>query len=316
MAATPVIPKTFTLLGGTLRTPSVGLGTWRSSPNEVHDAILKAIDVGYRHFDCAAIYENEKEIGRAFQAAINSGKVARSELFITSKLWNTMHRPEDVPKAINQTLCDLRLDYLDLYLMHWPVAFKNRGDGNSSRDENNTIILDSVSIEDTWRAMEKLVDEKKVKAIGVSNFNVALLRRILSIARIHPAANQVELHPHLPQHELVEFCHKCDILPTAYSPLGSSSLSCIKDPTLIALAAKLKVSVAQLLIAWAAQRGTLVIPKSANPARLAENFAALNVAPLNTDDKRIVDDLHKTAGKRYVDPVNFWGIQVSPFDME
>ncbi|KAJ3215311.1 hypothetical protein HDU67_000588 [Dinochytrium kinnereticum] len=301
--------RTYQLLNsGAQIIPALGLGTWKAQPNEVAEAVKHAVKIGYRHLDCAYIYENEKEIGEALRGIFASG-IPRSSLFITSKLWNTFHRPEDVARAIDITLSDLGLQSLDLYLVHWPLAFKNRGDGNSEKDAAGKTVFDTVPIIDTWRAMEALVDAGKVKAIGVSNFNITKLKALLSEARIKPAVNQVELHPYLPQDELLEFCNKNGIHVTAYSPLGSGKEepNLLKDEVVTDIAQRNGKSVAQVLISWAIQRGTSVIPKSSNPKRLEENF---NDFVLSTKDFDALSARHKTIQARLVDPQGFWGVDV------
>ncbi|KAI8927617.1 NADP-dependent oxidoreductase domain-containing protein [Entophlyctis helioformis] len=291
--------RTFTLRTGAV-TPAVGLGTWRSSkPTEATTAVSHAIRAGYRHIDCALCYENEHEVGQG----IIDGGVPREQLFITSKLWNTFHRPEHVPTGIAQTLKDLGTDYLDLYLMHWPVAHVNRGDGNSERDASGKPLVDTeVTIEQTWRAMEKLVDEGKTRAIGVSNFNIRNLKELLAYARIKPAVNQVELHPYLPQNELLEFCKANDILVTAYSPLGSTPGpgSVLNDTTIAEIATRLGKTPAQVLISWAVQRGT---------QRITSNFQDF---VLPDADFQAINGLAAARGKttRYIEPKGFWGVTV------
>ncbi|KAJ3115582.1 hypothetical protein HDU96_000406 [Phlyctochytrium bullatum] len=284
-------------------------GTGKAGPNEVGEAVKKAIALGYRHFDLAFAYENEKEIGAAFKEAFASGVVDRSSLFITSKLWNTFHHPDDVPKGFEKTLSDLGLDYLDLYIIHWPLSFKNRGDGNSAKDENGKFILENIPTIDTWRAMEKLVDSGKVRTIGVSNFSATKLKELLAEARIKPAVNQVELHPYLPQHDLLEFSAKHNIHLTAYSPLGSGQAepNLLKDEVVTEIAKKNGKTPAQVLISWAAQRGTSVIPKSSNPTRLAENLA---VFALNEEDFAALNNRHKVIHKRWFDAPLF-GIPIA-----
>nr|KAJ3419578.1 hypothetical protein HK105_006784 [Polyrhizophydium stewartii] len=288
--------------------PAFGLGTWRSKPNEVRDAVAHAIKVGYTHIDAAWVYENEDEVG----AGIKASGVPREKLFITSKLWNTFHRPEQVPLGLKDTLTKLDTPYLDLYLMHWPLAHVNDGTGNSVKDETTgKSKIDPVPVIDTWRAMEKLVDEGKVKAIGVSNFNITKLKALLEVARIRPAVNQVELHPYLPQDELVDFCRKEGILVTAYSPLGSTPGpgTVLNDPVVLEIAERNGKTPAQVLISWAIQRGTQAIPKSVNPTRIEQN---LQYFALSDADFKALSDLNKSrpAPTRYVDPSGWWGVDI------
>jgi diketogulonate reductase-like aldo/keto reductase len=287
-------------IGATI--PSLGLGTWRAEEGKVGEAVKAALRVGYTHLDCAYVYENEAEIGKA----IKESGVSRDKIFITSKLWNTFHRPELVRPAIVGTLKDLQLDHLDLYLMHWPLAHVNDGTGNSKKDANGVSIIDNeVTVAETWAAMEKLVDEGLVKSIGVSNFNIANLEALLKQCRIKPAMNQIELHPYLSQQALVDYCTKNDIVVTAYSPLGSQpkegETTVLNDSTVLKIANKYGKTPAQVLISWAIQRDTVVIPKSSNPDRIAQNFS---VFELSAEDMKALNALDR--GKRYVDPSDWW----------
>ena len=263
--------------------PALGLGTWKSPEGEAGKAVAHALASGYRHIDCAAFYMNQGEIGEAFSAAFKSGSVAREDVFVTSKLWNTHHRRERVRAACEATLAELNLSHLDLYLMHWGVATKpaNEDPGAPAHDslvqkfdEGGRVVTDGVSIRETWEAMEDLVDAGLVKAIGVANFGAPMLNDLLSHARIRPAVNQVELHPYLQQQSLVDFCARNDVAVTAYSPLGSPGNSAgkglpspVEDETIRAIAEAHGKSPAQVLIRWALDRGTSVIPKSVTPSR-------------------------------------------------
>jgi len=255
--------------------PLLGLGTWRSPPGEVTRAVQHALTSGYRHLDCASAYGNEKEVAAGIQA---SG-VAREEIFITSKLWNNKHHPDDVEAACRKTLSDLGLAYLDLYLIHWPHAFK-RGEETFPKKENGDVIYDeTIHPTDTWFAMEKLVEKGLVKSIGLSNFNSKQIEDILTRGSIKPVTNQVECHPYLSQAKLLDFCRKRGITLTAYSPLGSpdrpwakpGDISLLQDPKLKDIATKYSKTPAQVVLRWQVQRGVIAIPKSVTPARIEEN---------------------------------------------
>ncbi|XP_078400877.1 aldo-keto reductase family 1 member B1 isoform X3 [Cetorhinus maximus] len=254
------------LLNNGCRIPLLGLGTWKSDPGVVGKAVSAAIDAGYRHIDGAYSYMNEAEVGAAVKKKIEEGVVTREDLFIVSKLWCTCHAPEDVKPSLMQTLTALQLTYLDLYLIHFPVGFQ---------------------------AMEVLVDEGLVKSIGVSNFNISQLERLLSVARIIPAVNQVELHPYLTQPELVEFCATRDIALTAFSPLGSPGRTVLndsadpkdllKDPVVEVIAKNHRKSSAQVLLRFHVQRNIATIPKSVTPARIQENAEIFDFELMDED---------------------------------
>jgi len=255
--------------------PQLGLGTWKSKPGEVAAAVEAALRAGYRHIDAAHVYGNEKEVG----AGIRASGVPRADIFVTSKLWNTKHHPDDVEASCRTTLSDLGLDYLDLYLVHWPHAFQ-RGDNTFPKNDDGTVKYDeTLHPTDTWLAMEKLVGAGLTKAIGVSNFNSEQIEDVLKKGSIKPATNQVECHPYLGQAKLLEFCRARDITLTAYSPLGSpdrpwaqpGEATLLEDPQLKEIAAKHGKSTAQVLIRWQIQRGVIVIPKSVTASRIKEN---------------------------------------------
>ncbi|MDX1651401.1 MAG: aldo/keto reductase [Brumimicrobium sp.] len=275
--------------------PALGLGTWKSRPGEVKEAILTAIKTGYRHIDCAPIYGNEEEIGLALQHAFDAGLVKREEMWITSKLWNDSHREEHVLPALKKTLKDLKLDYLDLYLVHWPVAFEHGvTDPSGSSD---FLSLEEVPLSETWRGMQKTIDEDLVRHIGVSNFKEEKIQELLEESDFIPEMNQVEMHPMLPQEDLVEFCKDRDIHLTAYSPLGSADRSeqmkqdnepaLLENETIKAIAEKHDATTAQILISWQLHRGVATIPKSTNSKRIKENFASASLKLEQADMDKI-----------------------------
>lgn len=278
--------------------PILGLGTWKSESGVVYEVIREAIRIGYRHIDCAAIYGNEAEIGQAFSDAFAAGELKREQLWVTSKLWNDAHIEKDVRPALMKTLTDLQLDYLNLYLIHWPVVFKpNIGFPQS---DDGYLSFDDVPTIETWRAMEACANEGLIRHIGVSNFSVQKLEQLLMECRIKPAMNQVELHPALQQDKLKKFCDANAIYVTAYSPLGSIDRPDVfksdNDPTLTELdaimeiAAEHNVSPVQILLAWAVNRGTAVIPKSVNSDRLQQNLSAAEIE-LSADEMEKIKSL-------------------------
>ncbi len=287
--------------------PAFGLGTWKSKDNEAYRAVKHAIEVGYRHIDCAWIYQNEAEVGRALGEAFDAGTVKRSDLFITSKLWNSFHAVDAVEKAVRQSLSSLQLDALDLYLMHWPIAF--RPDVVFPRSDEGFWPLSEVPLARTFEAMLALKEKGLVKSVGVSNFSASKLQALTDAVGTVPAVNQVELHPHLPQPSLVEYCCQAGIHLTAYSPLGSAdrpaNMKKAGEPPLLenevvrSAAQAEGLTPAQLLIGWAIHRGTSVIPKSVNPARIEQNIAAVSHA-ISDATMTALDNIESTY--RYVDP--------------
>nr|CAD7397351.1 unnamed protein product [Timema cristinae] len=266
-----------------------------SKPGEVTQAVKDAIDAGYRHFDCAFAYGNEKEVGEALKVKLKEGVVKREDLFITSKLWNSFHRPDLVIPVLKKTLENLQLEYLDLYLVHWPMAFKEEGE-NMPRDAAGNIIFSEVDYVDTWKAMEEAVKQGLTRSIGISNFNSEQITRLLKTATIKPVTNQVECHPYLNQKKLIEFCRSKDIVVTGYSPLGSPDSPFLKpgdpllldDPKLKSLAKKYNKSPAQVVLRYSVQRGVVTIPKSVTKHRIQENLDIFDFE-LSKDDLAYLD---------------------------
>jgi len=297
--------------------PMIGLGTWKSAPNEVSEAVKTALDAGYRHIDCAAIYGNEPEVGEALSDSFDARGADRDDVWITSKLWNDAHAPEHVRPALEQTLDDLQLDILDLYLVHWPVALERGIEYPESPDD--FVSLEEVPLAETWAAMEDLKAEGLVRHIGVSNFNIPKLQLLLDEGEIAPEMNQIELHPYLQQPDLLAFADEQGIPLTAYSPLGSYDRPeemkaddepvLLEDPAIAEIAERHDASPAQVLISWAVHRGTAVIPKSTTPAHIRENLAAADLA-LTEEDMATIASLNRS--RRYLQG-GLWTMPGSPY---
>jgi len=261
------------LLNNGSEIPALGFGTLIPDPTETKKAVKAALEVGFRQFDCAERYRNEKEVGEAMKEALREGKIRREELFVGTKLWNNNHRPERVKPAFEGSLKKLQLDYVDLYLIHTPFAF-SPGEEQDPRDGNGKVIYDEgVTLLDTWRALESLMDEGRCKAIGLSDISLEKVQEIFESARIKPAVVQVESHPYLPQRDLLDFCKKKGIVLLAFAPLGHGiEPKLVEDPVITTISKRLKKTPAQVLLAWALQRGTALITTSKNPNRIKENF--------------------------------------------
>ncbi len=300
--------------------PQIGLGTWKSAPGEVYKAVRTAIKQGYRHIDCALVYGNESEIGNAFKDAFEEGDVERKDLFVTSKLWNTHHKKEDVLPALKTSLKDLQLDYLDLYLIHWPICLTKSASFPMSPDD--FIPIKEIPLTETWQAMVDCRDQGLIRHAGVSNFSISNLNTLIRSDIGVPEMNQVESHPYLNQKELLAFCKDHDILMTAYSPLGSTDRSSamkgedeprlLDDATLAKIANQHDCSPAQVILAWQVQRGACVIPKSVNESRLMENLKAASIS-LSDGDMETIDTLNRNF--RFING-SFWTIEGSSYTQE
>jgi alcohol dehydrogenase (NADP+) len=253
--------------------PALGFGTLIPDATETRNATRTALETGFRHFDCSERYRNEEQVGQAIQEAIQAGSIDRNDLFITTKLWNNNHRPERVQPAIDASRDRLQLDYIDLYLMHTPYAFQP-GDNQDPRDQNGNVIYDeNTTLMDTWRAMEKLVDRGLCKAIGLSDVSLDQVREVFEQARIKPSVVQIESHPYLPENEILEFCKINGLVMLAFAPLGHGiQPGVLEDPVILAIARRVNKTPAQVLLAWAIQRGTAVLTTPKTPDRAKENF--------------------------------------------
>lgn len=273
--------KRIALNYGTGHIPVLGFGTLIPDPAVTITATRAALEAGFRHIDCAERYGNEREVGSALQAELSATGIKREDIFITTKLWNTNHRPERVGPSFATSLNRLGLEYLDLYLIHTPFAFQP-GDNHDPRDENGNVLYDrDVTLFDTWRAMESLVGRGKCRAIGLSDIGLDELKLIYESARIKPAVIQVESHPYLPETGLLEFCKANRIVLLAFAPLGHGMRpGLLEDPVISAIAARVEKTPAQVLLAWAVQRGTAVLTTPKTLARAKESF---DISPLPED---------------------------------
>jgi D-xylose reductase len=300
--------------------PAVGLGLWKVPRSAAAGLVRQAIRTGYRHLDCACDYGNEAEVGEGIRAALGAGECRREELWVTSKLWNTYHAREHVRPAVERTLRDLKFDYLDLYLIHFPIAqafvpFETRYPPEWFSDPNEPnprMKFARVPLAETWGAMEDLVTAGLVKHVGVCNYGTALLRDLLNSARVRPAVLQVELHPYLTQERLLRFAQEEGIAVTAFSPLAAQSYhslgmaaaseSVLTEPVVRAAAERCNRTPAQVVLRWGVQRGTAVVPKTTRPERLAENLALFDFA-LTPDEMKAISALNRD--RRFNDPGAF-----------
>jgi diketogulonate reductase-like aldo/keto reductase len=276
--------------------PAVGFGTLIHDPVVAKQASKTALEVGYRHLDCAERYRTEEAVGEAMQETFRAGTIRRKDVFVTTKLWNTNHRPERVKPAFDASRRRLQIDDVDCYMIHTPFAFRP-GDDQDPKDERGQVIYDSgVTLLDTWQALERLVDEGQCKSIGLSDVTLETLREIFAAARIKPASIQVECHPYFPQWDLIDFCREHGIVVQAGAPLAhASSPRIVDDPVIGAIAQRVHKTPAQVALAWAVQRGTAVLTSSTKPDRVRENF---DISALPEDAMREIRD-HITTSIRF-----------------
>ncbi len=300
--------------------PMLGLGTWKSAKGEIYQTVRKAIEIGYRHFDCAFIYGNENEIGQAISDAINDKEVTRQELWITSKLWNNRHKKADIQPSIEITLKSLKLEYLDLYLIHWPVALKYAV--NYPQNGSEMVDLKDIPLTETWQGMIALKENGLAKHIGVSNFSIKKINQLIAETGVCPEALQLELHPFLQQKKILDFANANNIALTGYCPLGSADRPAnritdgepklFENKTIIDIANDKGTTPAQIMLAWAVNRGTSVIPKSVNAQRLKENLAAADIE-LSALEMQKINDLDQHY--RYIKG-DFWYLEGSGYTLK
>jgi diketogulonate reductase-like aldo/keto reductase len=268
--------------------PALGFGTLIPDPVATKNATKSALETGFRLLDTAERYKTEKEVGEAMQEVFQKGKIKREDIFVITKLWNTNHRPERVKPACEASLKKLQLDFVDLYLAHTPFAFQP-GDEQDPRDANGNVIYDQgVTLLDTWRAMENLVNEGKCKAIGLSDVGLEQVQEIVKAARIKPAVVHVESHPYLPEWELLKYCKENGIVLQAFAALGhGSEPKLVEHPVITAIAKRVDKTPAQVLLAWAIQRGTALLTTSTIPSQIKENF---DISAIPEDAMREIRD--------------------------
>ncbi len=313
---------------GSTQMPSVGLGLWKIEREQVAHVVRQAIQLGYRHLDSAADYGNELEVGHGIKQALDEGLCKREELWITSKLWNTFHAAEHVEQACDKTLADLGVEYLDLYLIHFPISLQYVPIATRYPPEwifdpeaqEPEMKIAPVPLLETWRAMEALVAKGKVKQIGVCNYNSALIHDLMAYAKIKPAVLQIESHPYLTQERLLRLAADYDIAVTTFSPLGSLSYvelemarqeeSLLQQPVVLAAAERLNRSAAQVLLRWGVQRGVAIIPKTSRVTRLAENIALFDFE-LSSQEMQAISALN--CNRRFNDPGLFCELAFGKF---
>jgi len=310
----------FTLNNG-VKMPGVGFGTFTNegAKGETYKAVTAALKTGYRHLDCAWFYLNEGEVGQAVRDFLaEDNGVERKDLFICTKVWNHLHEPDEVKWSFENSLKNFGLDYIDLFLVHWPIAAERTDDYKPKIGPDGKYVIKKELTENpepTWRAMEEIYDSGKARAIGVSNWTIDGLKKLLKFAKVKPAVNQIEIHPFLPNEDLVKFCLDNDILPAAYSPLGSQNQvpttgeTVRSNKTLNEVAERSGNTLAQVLIAWGLRRGYAVLPKSSTPSRIESNFQIPN---LSDEDFKAVQSVAEGRHTRFVNMKDTFGYNVWP----
>lgn len=318
--ATPINQQTFTLNNG-VKIPALGFGTFANegAKGETYKAVTCALEVGYRHLDCAWFYKNEAEVGEALRDFLKKNpSVKREDIFICTKVWQHLHEPDEVKWSLENSLQNFGLDYVDLFLVHWPIAAERDDKYMPKIGPDGKYVIKKELTENpepTWRAMEELYEAKKTRAIGVSNWTIDGLKKLLSFAKVKPAVNQIEIHPFLPNQELVDFCQQNDILPEAYSPLGSQDQvpttgeKVRTNKTLNEVAERSGHTLAQVLLAWGVRRGYVVLPKSSTPSRIESNF---QVPHLSDADFEAINEVAKGRHTRFVNMKDTFGYDVWP----
>jgi len=280
------------LTDGSGAMPALGFGTLIPDPLATKQAITTALEVGFRHFDCAERYRNEQAVGDAMQGMFRAGNIRREDVFVTTKLWNNNHRPERVRPAFEASRQRLQVDYVDCYLIHTPFSFQP-GNEQDPRDDHGQVIYDpGVTLVETWRALERLVDEGRCKSIGLSDVSLPQVQEIVDAARIKPAVVEVESHPYLPQWDLLDFCHQHGIVLLAFAALGHGmEPKLLDDPVINTIAQRVHKTPAQVVLAWAVQRGTALLTTSTTSRRIQENF---DVSTLPEDAMQEIRDTVRT----------------------
>lgn len=297
------------LMNNNIEIPQLALGTYKIEDDEIANVIEKAIEIGYRHIDCAYIYGNEKSIGKALTNLFDQEKIKRSDLFLTSKLWCSFHKYQRVKQQCSISIDNLQCQYLDLFLIHWPISFIDQ-DPSKSTDQLELTVDNDIDLTETWKAMESLVDQGLVKSIGLSNFNEKQIENILQICKYKPVVNQVEIHPFCPQIELETFCKKHQVLLQAFAPLGAKGRhhkqindpELLDDQTIKSIANKYHVDPSSVLIRYIIDRNLICIIKSSNYQRLKQNYllSRQNQFHLNDEDFHLIRQQIQTRFRYYL----------------